>query len=91
MSLITYLVLGALVGWLAAKMAGRDEGVIASIFIGIIGSYIGGFLSRALTTTDQAYLAFTWSGLFWSFIGALIFVLILNALQHKPHHPAGLQ
>jgi uncharacterized membrane protein YeaQ/YmgE (transglycosylase-associated protein family) len=86
MSLIIYLILGAIVGWLAAKVAGRNEGIIASMVIGIIGSIIGGALSRFLSGSDQAYLSFSWAGLIWSFVGALILVFLLNAFQHRTHH-----
>lgn len=86
MGLIITLIIGGVIGWLAAKVAGRDEGIIASIVIGIVGSIIGSFLSTALSGSNKAYLAFSWSGLIWSFIGALILVFILNAFQHKSHH-----
>jgi len=86
MSLIIVLVMGGIVGWLAAKIAGRDEGIIASVIIGIVGSIIGSFLSAALRGSDQAYLAFSWTGLFWSLVGALILVFMLNAIQHRSHH-----
>lgn len=84
MELAIILLLGGIVGWLAAKVAGRDEGFIASIVIGIIGSFIGDFLSTIFIGTNQSYLGFTWIGLFWSFIGALVLVIILNAIQHRP-------
>lgn len=89
MTLIMYLIIGGIVGWLAAKVAGREEGIVASIVIGVIGSAIGSVISHLFTGSDQAYLAFSWAGLIWSFIGALILVSILNAIQHstRPHHP----
>lgn len=85
MGIIIAIILGGFVGWAASKMLGRDEGVLASIVIGIVGSFIGGLVSRLFTGADQSYLAFSWSGLFWAFIGALILVAILNATR-KPHH-----
>lgn len=85
MSILVALVLGGLVGGIAALAAGRSEGIIFSIVIGVIGSIIGSFLSVLLTGSDRAFLTFSWSGLAWSFAGALIFVLILNALQRRGH------
>lgn len=87
MSLVAMLILGGIVGWIAAAIMGRDEGVIASIVIGIVGSVIGGFLSTVFTGGNQAVLAFTWSGLLWSLIGAVILVAIMNAItgSHRRH------
>jgi uncharacterized membrane protein YeaQ/YmgE (transglycosylase-associated protein family) len=79
MNLLAVLIIGGLVGWLAARVAGRNEGIFASIVIGIIGSLV----SKLFTGSDRAYLAFSWMGAFWSFVGALILVFILNAIQHR--------
>lgn len=81
MSIIVMLILGAIIGWLASAIVGRDEGLVASIIIGIVGSFIGGFISMLFTGGDNAVLAFSWSGLFWSLIGAIVLVAILNAIR----------
>jgi uncharacterized membrane protein YeaQ/YmgE (transglycosylase-associated protein family) len=44
-SLIVILIVGLIAGWLAGKiMRGRGFGVLIDLFVGIIGSVIGGFL-----------------------------------------------
>lgn len=83
MGLVIAIIVGGIVGWLAAQLAGRDYGVFASIIVGIIGSFIGSFISMMFTGSDQSYLAFSWPGAFWSFVGALTFVLLMNAIQHR--------
>ena len=45
MNLIWFLIIGGLAGWLAGLiMKGKGFGVLANIGIGIVGSFIGGFL-----------------------------------------------
>ena len=85
MSLIIALIIGGLIGWAAARLAGRDEGIIASIVIGIVGSIIGGLLAGLFGSSNHSFLTLTWSGVLWSFLGALILVAILNAVQYRPH------
>lgn len=87
MGLITWIILGGIVGWLAARLLGRHEGIVASIIIGIIGSLIGSWISMLLTGGDRAYLAFSWSGLIWSLIGSVVLVAILNAFSHPHRRP----
>jgi uncharacterized membrane protein YeaQ/YmgE (transglycosylase-associated protein family) len=87
MSLLAIIIIGGIIGWLAARLAGRDEGIIGSIVIGIVGAFIGSALASVLNAGAQSYFAFSWSGVLWSFIGAVILSAILNAVQH---HPSGV-
>lgn len=86
MSIIVMLIIGGLVGWIAARIMGRNEGILASILIGIVGSFIGNFVSQLVTGGDRAFLDLSLSGFFWSLIGAVILVAIMNALSHPRHH-----
>ncbi|MCA9324964.1 GlsB/YeaQ/YmgE family stress response membrane protein [Candidatus Saccharibacteria bacterium] len=85
MGIIVAIILGGIVGALAARLMGRDTGIIMSIIIGVLGSFIGSWLSMLFTGSDRAFPAFSWVGLFWSFMGALILVFIVNMLS-RPHH-----
>jgi uncharacterized membrane protein YeaQ/YmgE (transglycosylase-associated protein family) len=86
MSIIMMLIIGGIIGWLAAAIAGRDEGILGSIAIGVVGSVIGGFLASMFNSGNQAFMALTWGSLVWSLIGAVILVAVLNAVQNRPHH-----
>lgn len=88
MSIIITLIVGGLVGYVAARMLGRNEGILASVLIGIVGSFIGGFISTIFSGSDQSYLAFSWVGMFWSLIGSLVLVGIMNALSSRSHNHA---
>jgi len=78
MTLLIAIIIGAIVGWLASMILGRDEGLLASIVIGIVGSFIGGFLSTMFTGANQSFLGFSWVGVFWAFVGSLVLVALLN-------------
>lgn len=86
MSIIVAIILGGLVGYVASRLMGRQEGILMSVIIGIIGSFIGGFVSKLITGSDKSFLAFSWMGLFWSLIGSVILVAILNAISHPRRH-----
>jgi uncharacterized membrane protein YeaQ/YmgE (transglycosylase-associated protein family) len=91
MTILSVLIIGGVVGWLAASLMGRDEGLLASILIGIAGSFIGSFISIFFVGSDQSYLAFNWVGVFWSFIGSIVLVAIMNALfSHSRSHHSGI-
>lgn len=69
--ILSFLLLGALAGWLAGKLVrGRGFGLIANILIGVIGALIGGILA------DQLGIA-TGSGFIWELAVALVGALVL--------------
>jgi uncharacterized membrane protein YeaQ/YmgE (transglycosylase-associated protein family) len=86
MGIIVAIILGGLVGWIASKLMGREEGILMSVIIGIIGSFIGSFVSNVFTGSDKSFLAFSAMGLFWSLVGAVILVAIMNAVSRPRHH-----
>ena len=64
MHLIGFLIMGAIVGWLAGKiMSGHGYGIIWDVVLGIVGSFLGGFIFSVLFGTQP-------TGLVISFIGA---------------------
>lgn len=88
MSIIYMLIIGGVIGWIAARVMGRDTGILMSVVIGIVGSFIGGFLSALFTGSNQSVLAFSWSGVFWSLIGSIILVAIAGSVSSRArrHH-----
>lgn len=86
MSILIALIIGGIIGWIAAALTGRREGIFGSIAIGIVGSIIGGILASLFHSTNQAYLTFSWAGFLWSIVGAVILCALLNSFQHRTHH-----
>jgi uncharacterized membrane protein YeaQ/YmgE (transglycosylase-associated protein family) len=72
MSLILFLVFGLIVGFLArAIMPGSQKmGTLATMLLGVVGSFVGGFIGALLT--DSRVLEFNTAGLIGSVVGALI-------------------
>lgn len=83
MNFIIWLVVGAIIGWLASMvMRDRSHGVLLNIVIGIIGSMLGGWLISPLFgagTINQN--DFSVRGLVVSFLGAVILLAIVNLFR----------
>jgi uncharacterized membrane protein YeaQ/YmgE (transglycosylase-associated protein family) len=79
-NLIVWLLLGALVGWLASIVMGRDaqQGALLNIVVGIIGALIGGFLLGGPTINSNT---FNLTAVLVSFVGAVILLAIVNLVQ----------
>jgi uncharacterized membrane protein YeaQ/YmgE (transglycosylase-associated protein family) len=84
--IIFLLVIGLIAGFIArALVPGRDPlGVGATIVLGIVGSFIGGFIGWALFGKDFSEGALQPSGLIGSVVGAVIALLAYRAVGRRP-------
>jgi uncharacterized membrane protein YeaQ/YmgE (transglycosylase-associated protein family) len=84
--IIYLLIIGLVAGFLGRLLvAGPDPmGVPATIGVGIVGSFIGGFFGWVLFGEDFDEGALQASGLFGSVVGAVIVVLLVRALRGRP-------
>jgi uncharacterized membrane protein YeaQ/YmgE (transglycosylase-associated protein family) len=83
--IVYMLVIGAIAGFLARFLVpGRDPmSVGTTIVLGIIGSFIGGFLGYVLTGADFADGALQPAGILGSIVGAVIALLVYNAMTNR--------
>ena len=87
MSLIIFLIVGLVAGFLArAIVPGKDSmGIIPTILLGIVGSFVGGLIG-ALFSGSKDILDFNTSGLILSVIGAIIALLVYNRVAGRKAH-----
>jgi uncharacterized membrane protein YeaQ/YmgE (transglycosylase-associated protein family) len=85
MSILAWIVLGAIAGYLAGFLVRGDEGlgVIGHIVLGIVGALVGGFLAGALFNTDPINGALDISSIVVATIGAVITVVVVNAVTGR--------
>ena len=86
--IITLLIVGLIAGAIARLLVpGRDAiGVGGTILLGIVGSFVGGFLGYVLFHKDAAGGFFQPSGLIGSIVGAVIALLIYRHTSGRNGH-----
>ena len=86
--IIYLLVIGLIAGFIArALVPGKDAmSVGATVMLGIIGSFIGGFIGYALTHNDANDGAFQASGIIGSILGAVVALLVYRAVGGRSRH-----
>ena len=78
-SLVVFLVLGIIAGWLASKIVeGTGYGLIGDLVIGVIGALIGGSLLPVLGIDRRPGMI---SAIITAFIGAIFLLVILRLVR----------
>jgi uncharacterized membrane protein YeaQ/YmgE (transglycosylase-associated protein family) len=85
--LLYLLVIGLVAGFIArALVPGKDPmSVGGTIVLGIVGSFIGGFIGYVLTHHDSGDGAFQASGIIGSIVGAVLALLVYRAVTGRGH------
>jgi uncharacterized membrane protein YeaQ/YmgE (transglycosylase-associated protein family) len=80
-NILLWLVLGAIAGWLASLVMGRDNqmGALANIVVGIVGAVVGGFLMNLVG--EPGATGFNIWSLFVAFLGAVGLLFLYGLIQ----------
>ena len=84
MSIVAWLVVGAIAGYLAGFLVKGDEGlgIIGHIVLGIVGALVGGFLASVLLNRDLTS-GINIETIVVAVIGAVITVLVVSAVTGR--------
>ena len=75
MSLIAFLIIGAVAGWLAGQLIkGSGFGLFGNMVIGVIGSFVGGFAFSLLGLHSGSFIG----SLVTATVGAVILLYVVR-------------
>jgi uncharacterized membrane protein YeaQ/YmgE (transglycosylase-associated protein family) len=91
MTVIGWIVLGAIGGWIGGLLVKGDErwGVIGHIVLGIVGAMLAGWVVTLITKEDPMDGVFDISSLLTAIVGAVVLVVIVNAIQGRTRTGSG--
>ncbi len=82
MSILSWIVVGLIAGWLAGKvMRGAGYGLLGDILIGIAGGLIGGWLATSVLHIGADVNGINIESIIVAFVGAVILIFILRLLR----------
>ncbi|MAU10076.1 MAG: GlsB/YeaQ/YmgE family stress response membrane protein [Anaerolineaceae bacterium] len=81
-SIIIWIIIGAVAGWLASIVmkTNASQGLIMDIVVGIVGAFIGGFVLSAVGV-EAAQGELNLGSLLTAFIGAVILLGLLRLIR----------
>lgn len=83
MSILAWIIFGAIAGWLASLIAGADGriGLVGNIVIGIVGAFVGGLIASALGAGGVS--GFNLYSFLVAIGGATLILFVLNAFSSR--------
>jgi uncharacterized membrane protein YeaQ/YmgE (transglycosylase-associated protein family) len=81
---IVWLIVGAVIGWVATSLMGRREGLLLNIVVGIVGAFVAGIVLTpylGIGTINQN--DFSLPALVVSLLGAIILLAVVNLLSRR--------
>src|SRR5689334_22250207 len=82
MSIIAWIVLGLLAGFIASKIVNKQgEGIILDIVLGIVGAIVGGFLFSLIRAVGVT--GFNIWSMIVAIVGAIVVLLLYHAISRR--------
>ena len=83
MTLLTWLIVGLIAGWLAGQvMKGGGYGLVGDIVVGILGAFVGGWLGQQLLGVGEV-TGLNLPTLVTAFLGAVVLIWVLRMLPGR--------
>jgi uncharacterized membrane protein YeaQ/YmgE (transglycosylase-associated protein family) len=86
MSILAWIAVGIIAGWLAERLTGRRHGLLTNLFVGIIGAFIGGLIFSSLLgfRYDEG---FNLPSIVVATVGAVVLLAIFGARRARRTWP----
>ena len=81
---IVWIIVGAVIGWVATSLMGRREGLLLNIIVGIVGAFIAGIVLTpyfGISTINQNNFSFP--ALMVSLLGAVILLAVVSLFRRR--------
>jgi uncharacterized membrane protein YeaQ/YmgE (transglycosylase-associated protein family) len=82
MGILSWIVLGAIAGFLANLVVGGREGVIGTIILGMVGAVIGGYIAAALLHSGDV-TGINVESIVIAALGAILVLFVWRALTGR--------
>ena len=83
MGIISWIIFGAIAGWLAGIISGdKNQGCLTNIIVGIVGAFLGGFLMEFFTGEGMQF-HFSLQSFAVAVLGSVILLAIVRTARKR--------
>lgn len=84
MGILTWIVVGAIAGWLAGQVTkGSGFGLVGDIILGVVGALVGGWVAGVFFNAPNAINGFNFSTIFVAFLGAVVVLFVTGLVKNR--------
>ena len=83
MNWFVWIIFGALAGWIASIVMGRNKkmGAVANIVVGVIGAFLGGYIMQLFGA--QGVTGFNFPSLLVAIVGAIVLLFVVGLFSRR--------
>lgn len=80
---IVWILVGAIAGWLAGIVMKSRQGLITNIILGIVGSFVGGFVLTLVPGVQSVESGLSIGHILTATVGAIIIIAVVRFLRRS--------
>lgn len=86
MNLLIYLIVAAVIGWIATEIMHDRTNLLINIVVAVIGAFLAGYFLSPIFKVGTINDAITVPTMLVTLLGAIILLAIVNLFTHRGHY-----
>jgi uncharacterized membrane protein YeaQ/YmgE (transglycosylase-associated protein family) len=83
MNILIYLIVAAIIGWVATEIMHDRSNLLINIVVAVIGAFLAGWFLSPIFHVGSINAAITWQTVLLTLAGAIILLFIVNLFRHR--------
>jgi uncharacterized membrane protein YeaQ/YmgE (transglycosylase-associated protein family) len=83
MNIIIYLIVAAIIGWVATEIMHDRSNLVLNIIVAIVGAFLAGYFISPLVHVGTINTAINWKTALVTLAGAIVLLAIVNLFRRR--------
>jgi uncharacterized membrane protein YeaQ/YmgE (transglycosylase-associated protein family) len=88
MNLLIYLIIAAVIGWVATRVMHDNSNLLVNIIVAVLGAFLAGYFLSPIFHVGTINDAFTIPTMLVTLLGSVILLVILNLIRGRGRRTA---
>lgn len=83
MNILIYLLVAAVIGWVATSIMHDRGGLLVNIIVAIVGAFLAGWFLSPIFNVGTINQAITWQTMLLTLAGSVILLFLVNLIRRR--------